>query len=134
MMLTDFDGLLAEARRQTEPQRLLFVFVRTELPDAATEDQRDRHDRREGGTLGPVLCVDKLPAEVASCRALHDESRRTAIDWDLVFVAALDGRGGVAPSEDEAAQPLRLMVNAINNGQINTFAAFDRDGHPVQFY
>jgi len=134
MMLTDFDELLAESRRQTEPQRLLFVFVRTELPDAATEDQCDRHRRREGGTLSPVLCVDKLPSDIASFRALHDESRRTAIDWDLVFVAALDGRGGVAPSEDEAAQPLRLMVNAINNGQINTFAAFDRDGHPVQFY
>lgn len=134
MMLTDFDELLAESRRQTEPQRLLFVFVRTELPDAATEDQRDRHQRREGGTLSPLLCVDKLPSDIASFRALHDESRRTAIDWDLVFVAALDGRGGVAPSEDEAAQPLRLMVNAINNGQINTFAAFDRDGHPVQFY
>jgi len=26
------------------------------------------------------------------------------------------------------------MVNAVNDGQISRFAAFDRDGAPVQFY
>lgn len=134
MALTDFDGLLQAARTQPEPQRLLFVFVRAELPESPTADQHARHARREGGTLGPVLCVDKLPAEVASFHALQVESANTGIDWDLVFVAAQDGRAGVAPSSDEAAQPLRLMVNAINDGQVGRFAAFDRDGEPVQFY
>jgi len=134
MTLTDFDGLLQAARNQPEPQRLLFVFVCAELPESATADQYGRHERREGGTLRPVLCVDKLPTEVASFRALDDESASTGIAWDLVFVAALDGRGGMAPSNDEAAQPLRLMVNTINDGQVNRFAAFDRDGEPVQFY
>lgn len=134
MMLNDFDALLNAARNQPEPQRLLFVFVRVELPESPTADQRDRHARGEGGTLGPVLCVDKLPGEVPSFTALLQESEHTNISWDLVFVAAQDGRAGVAPSSDEAAQPLRLMVNAINDGQIHRFAAFDRDGDPVQFY
>jgi len=49
-------------------------------------------------------------------------------------VAALDGRGGFAPNSDEAARPLKLMVNAIHDGQIGRFAAFDRGGEPVQFY
>lgn len=134
MLLNDFQELLQAAGQQTEPQRLLFVFVRTDLPESPTPAQRERHAQREGGTLGPVLCVDKLPAEVPSFQALHAESANTGIDWDLVFVAAMDGRAGIAPSSDEAAQPLQLMVNAINNGQINRFAAFDAEGQPVQFY
>ena len=134
MMMNDFQQLLHAAGQQAEPQRLLFVFVRAELPESPTSDQRDRHDRREGGTLSPVLCVDKLPAEVASFQALAAESTTTGIDWDLDFVAALDGRAGFAPNSDEAARPLQLMVNAIHDGQIGRFAAFDRGGEPVQFY
>jgi len=134
MMLNDFDGLLHAAAQQAEPQRLLFVFTRAELPESPTSDQHERHAQGEGGTLSPVLCVDKAPAEVASFNALATESATTGIAWDVVFVAAMDGRAGVAPSSDEAAQPLRLMVNAINDGQISRFAAFDRAGHPVQFY
>lgn len=134
MMMTDFQQLLQAATGQPEPQRLLFVFARAGLPDAPTEDQRLRHERSEGGTLSPVLCVDKLPAEVAGFQALAEESSATGIAWDLVFVAAMDGRAGFAPSSDEAARPLRLMVNAIHDGQIGRFAAFDRQGEPVQFY
>ncbi|MBK0013640.1 ribonucleotide reductase subunit alpha [Stenotrophomonas sp. S41] len=134
MMMNDFQQLLHAAGEQAEPQRLLFVFVRADLPEAPTTDQRERHDRREGGTLSPVLCVDKLPAEVPSFQALATESTRTGIDWDLVFVAAMDGRAGFAPNSDEAARPLQLMVNAIHDGQIGRFAAFDRSGEPIQFY
>ncbi len=134
MMLNDFDGLLHAARRQPEPQRLLFVFARADLPESPTGDQHARHASGEGGTLTPVLCVDKAPEQVDSFKALAEESANAGIRWDVAFVAALDGRAGIAPSSDEAAQPLRLMVNAINDGQISRFAAFDRDGHPIQFY
>lgn len=134
MMLNDFNGLLQAAGQQAEPQRLLFVFVKADLPESPTADQHARHSNGEGGTLSPVLCVDKAPQEIASFQALAAESAQTGLAWDLVFVASLDGRGGIAPSSDEAAQPLRLMVNAVNDGQISRFAAFDRDGTPVQFY
>ncbi|HDS0948284.1 TPA: ribonucleotide reductase subunit alpha [Stenotrophomonas maltophilia] len=134
MMMNDFQQLLHAATEQAEPQRLLFVFVRADLPESPTGDQRERHDRREGGTLSPVLCVDKLPGEVPSFQALASESTHTGIEWDLVFVAAMDGRAGFAPNSDEAARPLQLMVNAIHDGQIGRFAAFDRSGEPVQFY
>ncbi|MCD9086964.1 ribonucleotide reductase subunit alpha [Stenotrophomonas sp. SY1] len=134
MMLNDFDGLLHAARQQAEPQRLLFVFARADLPESPTDDQHGRHARGEGGTLTPVLCVDKAPEEVASFIALANESANAGMTWDVAFVAALEGRAGIAPSSDEAAQPLRLMVNAINDGQISRFAAFDREGNPLQFY
>lgn len=52
---------------------------------------------------------------------------------DLGFLGSLPGRGGIAPSPDEAAQPLRFMVEAINNGRVADFAAFDRDGDALQF-
>lgn len=133
MQLASFDDLLRIAHQQPEPQRLLFVFARVELPEAATAEQRERFERREGGTLSPHLCVDKAPAEVASFQALAAESAHTGLDWDLLFVSSLSGRAGVAPSSDEAAQPLRFMVNAINDGRVADFATFDRDGDIIQF-
>lgn len=133
MSLASFQDLLDAARRQPEPQRLLFVFARVELPQNATAEQRERFDRREGGTLSPSLCVDKAPEEIESFAALAAESATTGQDWDMVFVGSLSGRAGIAPSADEAAQPLRFMVNAINNGQVAQFASFDRNGVVLQF-
>ena len=70
MSLASFQDLLDAARQQPEPQRLLLVFVRVELPQNATAEQRERFERREGGTLAPCLCVDKTPEEIASFEAL----------------------------------------------------------------
>ncbi|MBS0227153.1 MAG: ribonucleotide reductase subunit alpha [Proteobacteria bacterium] len=131
--LSSFDDLLVAARQQAEPQRLLFVFARVELPANATDAQRERFDKREGGTISPCLCVDKAPDEIADFAALKAESEATGQPWDMVFVGSLDGRGGIAPSADEAAQPLRFMVNAINDGRVSDFAAFDRDGSVLRF-
>ncbi len=133
MSLTSFQDLLDASHQQPEPQRLLFVFVSVELPEAATDDQRERFSAREGGTLSPSLCVDKAPSQIANFDALVEESATTGKDWDIVFVASMSGRAGLAPNTDEAAQPLRFMVNAINNGRVAEFAAFDRAGEPLQF-
>lgn len=133
MHLATFQDLLDAARRQPEPQRLLFVFARVELPEHATDAQRERFDRREGGTISPCLCVDKAPDEIAGFDALTAESAATGQHWDIVFVGSLSGRAGIAPSADEAAQPLRFMVNAINNDRVGEFAAFDRQGEVLQF-
>lgn len=133
MSLATFQDLLDAARRQPEPQRLLFVFARVDLPEHATDDQRQRFEQREGGAISPSLCVDKAPAEIASFDALAAESATTGQSWDIVFVGSLAGRAGIAPSTDEAAQPLRFMVNAINNGRVSDFAAFDRNGEVLQF-
>ncbi len=132
-MLTTFQDLLTAARQQPEPQRLLFTFAKVELPAAATDAQRARFDAKDGGTLSPSMCVDKAPDEVESFHALVAESENTGLAWDIVFVASMSGHAGIAPSADEAAQPLRFMVNAINNGRVADFAAFDRAGNVLQF-
>ena len=133
MTLSTFQDLLDAATRQDEPQRLLFVFARIGLPENATPEQHERFARKEGGTISPCLCVDKAVGEVAGFEALVEESRTTGQESDLVFVGALAGRAGIAPGSDEAAQPLRFMVNAINNGRVGDFAVFDRQGEVVQF-
>lgn len=131
--LTDFTSLLAAARQQEDPQRLLFVFARKELPEHVTSQQQERFDRGEGGSLSPCLCVDKAPEEVAGFDMLVAESAATGQPWDVVFVGSLPGRGGIAPNSDEADQPLRFMVKAINEGRVGEFAAFDHDGHALRF-
>ena len=109
------------------------MFARVDLPEHATDEQRQRHDQREGGTISPCLCVDKSPTEIASFDALAAVSATTGQSWDIVFVGSFAGRTGVAPSIDEAAQPLRFMINAVNNGRVSDFATFDRNVEVVQF-
>jgi hypothetical protein len=132
MTLRDFSDLLQAAHRQSEPQRLLLVFAAAELPRDATAEEVARFERGEGGALAPAICVDKLPGEIESFAALLDESTRTGIAWDILFVAALSGRGGFAPNPDEAVQPLRMMVEAIKGGRIGEFLAVSRAGDLVE--
>ncbi|MFP5431069.1 MAG: ribonucleotide reductase subunit alpha [Gammaproteobacteria bacterium] len=132
MNIGSFDDLLQAARVQPDPQRLLFVFAASELPDDASDEERARFEAGEGGALRPVMTVDKLPTEVLSFDALREESKGTGAQWDVVFVASLSGRGGIAPNSDEADQPLQMMVQAIHSGTVGQFLAFHRDGDILQ--
>ncbi|WP_339463311.1 ribonucleotide reductase subunit alpha [Pseudomonas sp. EA_105y_Pfl2_R69] len=134
MDIAEFADLLAAAKAQPEPQRLLLVFVCAELPEDASAEERQRHAENQGGSLKPVLCVDKLPDELVDFAGLLAESSRTGVAWDLVFAAGLGGRAGMVPSSDEAEQPLKMMVGAIEAGSIGNFIAFDRTGQAVSFY
>lgn len=129
----DFAQLLEAARQQEEPQRLLFVFVQRHLDAHASAAQRASFERGEGGHLEPRLCVDKAASELGSFAALVAESEETSQHWDIVFVGSLPGRAGIAPSADEADQPLRFMVKAIHEGRVRDFAAYDREGRALIF-
>lgn len=131
--LSSYSELLDAAKAQSEPQRMLFVFAAAGLPEGSTEDQKNRHSAGEGGTLSPVMCVDKLPAELGSFASLVEESQKTGLSWDIAFVSSLSGKAGVAPGSDEAEQPLKMMVDAIQNGRIGNFLAFNQDGELIRF-
>lgn len=133
MDITSYADFLTAAKTQREAQRLLFVFTSAELPDDCSGEQKERFLAREGGALAPVMCVDKLPGEVDEFSSLVEESRQTGMHWDIVFVAAMSGNAGLAPSSDEAEQPLMLMVEAIKNGHIGNFLPFNSDGDLVRF-
>jgi hypothetical protein len=128
-----FDDLLRAARRQPEPQRLLFVFAGAELPEGSTPEQRTRFDAGAGGALIPLMCVDKTPDEVGTFSQLVEESRALGPEWAIVFVASLAGQRGRAPTSDDAEAPLRSMVASIKGGSHRSFIPFDRNGQPVLF-
>lgn len=123
-----FDDFLQLSRQQPEPQRLLLVFARAELPRDASAGERAAFERGEGGALAPIVCVDKRPEEIASFAELQRESQQATPHWDVLFVAAIDGRGGHAPNADEAVQPLRMMLEQIKGGRIGQFLAVAADG------
>jgi hypothetical protein len=131
--ISHFNDLLRAAREQADAQRLLFVFTRAGVPDDATPQQRARFARRQGGTLTPLMCVDKTPDEVASFAALLTEAQRLGKPWDIVFVTALAGTGPIGPLPAQAQEPMQRMVDAIQSGAVGRFLAFDADGQPVVF-
>lgn len=133
MTIASFDDLLRAAGQQSQAQRLLFVFTTADLPDDATPEQRARFLAGEGGTLTPLMCVDKSPDELTSFDALLEESRRAGPAWDIVFVAALSGSAGRSPSSTDAEAPLQRMVESIESGRIDGFIPFDVHGQPVRF-
>lgn len=129
--IDSYASFIAMANAQHEPQRLLWIFARAELPNGYTETQKQFFQQGFGGALEPVLCVDKLPAEVADFASLVAESAQTGIDWDIAFVASMSGRAGIAPNSDEAIQPMRLMLNKIQSGIIAEFLTFNKQGELV---
>lgn len=130
-MISSYKDLLKAANVEPESQRLLFVFCRAELPDDASEAEKAAFASGEGGALTPVVCVDKAPEEVSDFDTLVDESRQTGQAWDVVFVAALSGRGGMKPTSDEAQQPLTMMVESIRLGHVGNYLPLDRNGQAV---
>ena len=130
-MIASYSDLMQAVREQPEPQRLLFVFCRAELPDEASDEEKAAFERGEGGALTPVICVDKAPAEVSDFSVPVDESAQTGQSWDVVFIAAMAGRGGIEPSSDEAQQPLTMMVESVRMGHVGGYLPLDREGQAV---
>lgn len=124
MEINSYDSLLGAARAQAQPQRLLFTFAQAEAAGPAVQ----------GRTLTPVMCVDKLPEDAASFAALERESREMQAHWDVVFVASLDGKDGQPPAAADCEVPLRKMITSIQEGRINNYLAFDRDGELLRFF
>ena len=133
MPIASFDDLLRSAREQGEPQRLLFVFTSAGVPDDATHEQRAHCEAGQGGTLTPLMCVDKSAVEWASFDALAEESRRLGQPRGIVFVAAMAKRDGRSPTRVDAEAPLQRMVESIKAGSIGDFIPFDGQGRQVQF-
>lgn len=130
-----FHDLLRAAHAQPERQRLLLVFVSSELPEGATQAQRESFARGEGGALTPLMCVDKLPEEIESFDALVREAREYALpgpQWQLIFVAALMGTPEHEPGDAETDRALGRLVEAIKGGTIDGLLPFDRQGNVVE--
>ncbi|MBB5204992.1 hypothetical protein HNQ51_002311 [Inhella inkyongensis] len=128
MDIACFDDLLAAARAQTEPQRLLLVFAAAECEPDASPAQRAAHAAGEGGVLRPLMCVDKAPAELADFAALRREAAAAGPPWTLLFAAALSGRSDAA----EVQRLLDLMLRRIETGELEGLIPFDGAGNAVR--
>lgn len=130
--ISSYEDLLNAANAQPSPQRMLFVFTRAELPTESTQDQQAQFQARKGGALTPVMCVDKLASARTGFATLVDESRHTGKDWDVVFVACMDGRSADVTESAEAEEPLKEMVKSIQVGSIGNYLAFSSDGEMIR--
>lgn len=128
-----FDLLLEAAAAQPEPQRLLFVFAAAELPDGATPAQRQRYAAGDGGSLAPLMCVDKTPGGIAGFEALVAESREAGPPWQVVFAAGLSGQQGNPPSDAQVDHALQTMVERVRGGMFEGLLALDPSGKPLRF-
>jgi hypothetical protein len=134
MNITDFDSLLQAAKKQPQPQRLLFVFLNAELPKDANARQVMEFEMGMGGNLRPVMCVDKSPNELTNFDALEAESAGMGQAWSMMLVGALSGRNGMPPSDQEVEKALKNMIQAVEGGQdLSCYLAMDRKGLPIQF-
>lgn len=133
MNISSFDDLLRAASSQPEPQRLLFVFANAELPEDSTPEQRAAFKDGLGGSLKPLMSVDKSPGEIDTFATLVEESHQFGHDWAIVFVAGLSGCNGHAPTSAETDQSLQRMIEAIKMGAFGAFMPFDLHGEPLQF-
>jgi len=125
-MISTFSELLTAAIEQDEPQRLLFLFAKTESEDTSKKES-DQH-----GTLSPVMCVDKLPEDIESFETLTAEADGISTDWDLLITVGLAGKGGMPPTEEEAEPFLNKMANDLSSGQsMSEYLVFDRNENPV---
>ena len=133
MNISSYEDLLNAANKQAEPQRMLFVFTSAGLPGDPSKDQEKQFKAQKGGTLTPVMCVDKLASERVGFASLVEESRQTGADWDIVFVACMASKSGIVPNNEETEQPFKTMITSIQSGSIKSYLAFNRNGEMVQF-
>lgn len=132
MDISHFNDLLAAARGQPEPQRLLLVFAGASLPTDASAEQRADFEAGESGALAPLMCVDKDPGALVDFAALVNEAAIAGPAWALVFAAALSGTLGRPPTSSQTDAALQRMVEAVKAGKLAGLIPFDRQGNAVQ--
>jgi len=132
--ITDYQSLLAVGKLQEEPQRFLFVFLQASLPDDHNEDDQEQFQSGQGGELQAIMCVDKDLAELTDFSDLVKESKQMEQDWSIVIVACLAGINGIQPTAEQADEPLKMMVQTVQNGgDLSKYLAFDKQGDLLHF-
>ena len=115
-----FTELLAMAKKKIEPQRLLFVFAKTENGNI-------------NEPIIPLMYIERTLDEVPDFAAIQQEAAQSGQDWHFVFVAGLLGENGELPSVEDADVQMQGMVAAIQNRSLENMFSYDKDGNPVEF-
>ena len=134
MEIRNFDDLLKAAGAQAQPQRMLFVFVKTVAQKDYTPAQFEGFKHGRGGALLPLMSVDKEPEALVDFDQLVEESKASSDDWDKVLVACLGGEDGRPPARAQTDSALDEMVARVEQGaDLSLCICFNRDAEPVFF-
>lgn len=123
MNIATFEELLIAAALQPQPQRLLLAFAVAEAdPDVPARS-----------TLVPVMCVDKQVGELDTFKNLAEEAQGMGQAWDVLLITTLSGSEGRLPDPQQTDSALNKMLGAIQQGQMERFLAFDRQGELLSY-
>ena len=128
-----FEQLLAAAAAQPDPQVLLFVFAGAEFAADAPPAQRHRFEQAAGGTLTPLMCVEKVLGELSTFDALVAESLGVGPPWQVVFAAGLSGAKGELPSGPAVEAALKTLVERVRQGTVQGLLALSTTGEVLGF-
>jgi len=132
--ITDYKSLLTVGRLQDDPQRFLFVFLHATLPNDHNDADKESFHSGQGGELQAIMCVDKDLSELTDFTDLVEESKQMEQEWSIVLIACLGGVNGVAPTAEQAEEPLKMMVQAVQSGgDLSKYLAFDKQGELLHF-
>ncbi len=119
--MSKFQELLTMARYQPEPVKLLMLFTKANVESA--------HNEVNKGVIEPVMCVDKLPAELIDFKTLCNEADAINKAWDLVFITS------IAANVDASIidKSMKAIVSDVQTGQ-NTamYIVLDREDNLVE--
>ena len=125
-MSSAFSKMLDTSKQQEQPQRLLFMLAQSETDNSDNQEE-------SGGTISPLMCVDKLPEEIESFATFVDEADSVNKAWNMIFIAAMSGQDGQAPTTEEAEPVLNMMVNDLMSGQdLSRYLILDRKEQQIE--
>lgn len=129
--LETFDDLIAMARAEPNPCRLLTVLVKA---DAAFRRRVNGGDEAvDEGVLQPLMARDwAVTADLDLAQIVATADEATNSEWRFLMTAIMPGSHGTAPTPDECEPHLERMARALTIGaNLDAFVFFDRDGSPV---
>ena len=104
------------------------------MPEDATEEEKKNFENGQGGALQAIMCVDKDVEELTTFENLVAESEEMGKEWQIVLMAGLAGKNGNVPTSEDAEEPLKSMVNMVQNGgDLSSYMALDKEGYPIKF-
>lgn len=134
MNISCFDDLLSAAKQQHHAQRLLLVFANAELPTDCTDVQRHEFESGAGGTLVPVMCVDKSPQEIGNFANLIDESESFEVSWQILFASTMSDQPDRQAADLSVQSLLQGMVESIKLGSLVNMITFSRQGRAIALH
>lgn len=125
-MSSNFNQLVDAAKAQSEPQRLLFLLAKSERTNKEKKSTAN-------GTITPVMCVDKLPDELSDLSAFIVEADGINQDWDMLFIAGMNGANNQPPSPDDAGPLLEKMADDLMQGKdLSRYLVIDREDNLIE--